>query len=121
VLQRLVDVYDDEANSVTETRYDGDGKRKPGKIISHYDNNNLVTQDWYDSHGKNFLTFNYTYLDGKRQTETQSSYGKVFKKETYKYDKRGNIKETRVYEKAGDDGDLKLREISVTDYKYGTS
>jgi hypothetical protein len=118
VLQKLVYEYDDKENTKTRTMYDADGQQKPGKIVNKYDDNkNLIRSDWYDS-TEIFLTSDYTYREGKRRAEIQSSFGKVFKKETYKYDKMGNIKETLSYEPNKDNKELILREIRISDYKY---
>jgi len=119
VLHSLVKEYDDNANTMTQTRYDAEGNRKPGKIVNRYDDkNNLIRQDWYDSPDSIHLTFEYTYLAGKRQAEIQSSFGKVFKKKISKQDKLGNIKETHTYESVEDSEELILREIKISDYKY---
>lgn len=119
ILHKLVYEYDDKENKKTRTTYDAEGMRKPGKIIDLYDeNNNLIRQDWYDSPDRIHLTFEYTYLGDKRQTEVQTSQGKAFKKREFEYDDRGNEKETRTYESVGDSDELTLSEIRTTNYKY---
>ncbi len=118
-LHKLVYEYDDKENKKTRTTYDAEGNRKPGKVVNRYDDsNNLIRQDWYDSRDRIHLAYEYTYLDGRRQAEVQSSFGNVFKKVIYKYEKMGNVKEARTYEPDEDSEDLVLHKIKITNYKY---
>jgi hypothetical protein len=94
--------YDEKGNEIEELILESNSD---GKWLSKYsEDNKIIEKDWYEADGSLNSIYTFTYDDSRRLIESvgrESPEGRIYSKETYKYDGSGNLLERGEFSYSG--------------------